>query len=79
VLSVEAYLSLWLRLRCSSIGFKRSVRYDVLGQEVKMISSEMETIRKKLGELEERIGKIDRLDKLEARVKALEDRLQRKQ
>lgn len=44
-----------------------------------MISSEMETIRKKLGELEEKIGKIDRLDKLEARVKALEERLQRKQ
>jgi len=45
---------------------------------VKTISSEMETVRRKLRELEERISKIDRLDKLEARVKALEERLQKK-
>jgi hypothetical protein len=45
---------------------------------VNAISSEMETIRRKLVELEERIRKIDRLDKLEARVRALEDRLQKK-
>jgi len=43
-----------------------------------IISSEMEMIRRKLRELEQRVGKIDKLDKLEARVKALEDRLQRK-
>lgn len=43
-----------------------------------MISSEMETIRRRLRELEERISKIDRLDKLEARVRALEEKLQRK-
>ena len=40
--------------------------------------SEIETIRKRLGELEERIRKIDRLDKLEARVKALEGKLKKK-
>ena len=40
--------------------------------------SEIETIRKRLGELEERIRKIDRLDKLEARVKALEEKLKKK-
>jgi len=39
----------------------------------------METIRKRLGELEERIMKIDRLDKLEARVKTLEEKLQKKE
>jgi len=38
----------------------------------------METIRKRLRELEERISKIDRLDRLEARVRALEEKLQRK-
>jgi prefoldin subunit 5 len=38
----------------------------------------METIRKRLSELEERIMKIDKLDKLEARVKTLEDKLQKK-
>lgn len=43
------------------------------------IPSEMETIRKRLSELEERIIKIDRLDKLEARVRTLEERLQKKQ
>jgi hypothetical protein len=57
---------------------KRSVSYIVLEMEVKDISSEIEMIRRKLGELEERIRKIDRLDKLEARVKALEDKLQKK-
>lgn len=35
-------------------------------------------VRKKLRELEERISKIDRLDKLEARVKVLEDKLTKK-
>jgi hypothetical protein len=38
----------------------------------------METIRKRLSELEERIMKIDKLDRLEARVKTLEDKLQKK-
>jgi hypothetical protein len=42
-----------------------------------VISSEMETIRRRLRELEERISKIDRLDKLEARVKALEEKLRK--
>ena len=46
--------------------------------EVRTISSEMETVRRKLRELEDKISKIDRLDKLEARVKALEERLQKK-
>ena len=46
---------------------------------MRTIPSEMDTIRKRLGELEERIRKIDRLDKLEARVRALEDKLQKKQ
>jgi tetrahydromethanopterin S-methyltransferase subunit G len=45
---------------------------------VRTIPSEMETIRKRLSELEERIMKIDRLDKLEARVKTLEEKLQKK-
>ena len=45
---------------------------------VRTIPSEMDTIRKRLGELEERISKIDRLEKLEARVKSLEERLQKK-
>jgi chaperonin cofactor prefoldin len=45
---------------------------------VRTIPSEMETIRKRLGELEERISKIDRLEKLETRVKALEEMLQKK-
>jgi BMFP domain-containing protein YqiC len=45
---------------------------------VRTIPSEMETIRKRLSELEQRIGKIDRLEKLETRVRALEDRLQKK-
>jgi prefoldin subunit 5 len=39
----------------------------------------MDTIRKRLGELEERIRKIDRLEKLEARVRSLEEKLQKKQ
>jgi prefoldin subunit 5 len=46
---------------------------------VRTISSEMDTIRKRLGELEERIRKIDKLDKLEARVRSLEEKLQKKQ
>jgi prefoldin subunit 5 len=46
---------------------------------VRSISSEMDTIRKRLGELEERIRKIDKLDKLEARVRSLEEKLQKKQ
>jgi hypothetical protein len=46
---------------------------------VRTIPSEIDTIRKKLGELEQRIGKIDRLDKLEARVRVLEEKLQKKQ
>ena len=44
-----------------------------------MIPSEMETIRKKLVELEGRVAKIDKLDKLEARVRVLEEKLQKKQ
>lgn len=51
--------------------------YDVSKTEVKPISSEMETVRRKLRELED-TAKIDRLDKLEARVKALEEKLQKK-
>jgi chromosome segregation ATPase len=54
------------------------VSYNVLKTEVGTISSEMETVRRKLRELEDRIAKIDRLDKLEARVKALEEKLQKK-
>ncbi len=46
---------------------------------MRTIPSEMDTIRKRLGELEERISKIDRLDKLEARVRSLEEKLQKKQ
>jgi len=46
---------------------------------VRTISSEMDTIRKRLAELEERIRKIDKLDKLEARVRSLEERLQKRQ
>jgi len=38
----------------------------------------MATIRRRLQELEKRMSRIDHLDKLEARVKALEDRLARK-
>jgi polyhydroxyalkanoate synthesis regulator phasin len=38
----------------------------------------MDMVRRKIGELEERIRKIDRLDKLEARVRALEEKLQKK-
>jgi hypothetical protein len=57
---------------------KKKNGYDASETGVKTISSEMETVRRKLRELEERISKIDRLDKLEARVKALEERLQKK-
>jgi hypothetical protein len=39
----------------------------------------METIRKRLRELEEMVSKVDRLDKLEARVRALEEKLRKKQ
>jgi hypothetical protein len=42
------------------------------------ISTEMDIVRRKLRELEEKISKIDRMDKLEARVKALEERLKKK-
>jgi Skp family chaperone for outer membrane proteins len=52
--------------------------YNDLETEVEPISSEMETVRRKLRELEDKIAKIDRLDKLEARVKALEEKLQKK-
>ncbi len=45
---------------------------------MRTIPSEMDTIRKRLGELEERISKIDKLDKLEARVRSLEEKLQKK-
>lgn len=61
-----------------SHNLKRTVSYNVLKTEVGTISSEMETVRRKLRELEDRIAKIDRLDKLEARVKALEEKLQKK-
>jgi hypothetical protein len=54
------------------------VSINVLENGGGTISSEMETVRRKLRELEDRIAKIDRLDKLEARVKALEERLQKK-
>jgi hypothetical protein len=45
---------------------------------VKTIPSETDAIRKRLGELDEKIRKIDKLDRLEARVRALEERLQKK-
>ena len=62
-----------------SRNFKRNIGCIVSIKVVRTISSEMETIRKRLGELEERIRKIDKLDKLEARVRSLEERLQKKQ
>jgi len=43
--------------------------------EANIISSELDAIRKRPRELEDKISKIDHLDKLEARVKALEDKL----
>lgn len=54
------------------------MRHNVAKTGVEKVSREMETVRRKLRELEEGISKIDRLDKLEARVKALEEKLQRK-
>jgi prefoldin subunit 5 len=62
-----------------SRNFKRNVCHIISVKVVRTISSEMDTIRKRLGELEERIRKIDKLDKLEARVRSLEERLQKKQ
>jgi len=62
-----------------SRNFKRNVSCIVSIKVVRTISSEMDTVRKRLGELEERIRKIDKLDKLEARVRSLEEKLQRKQ
>ena len=58
--------------------FKRNISYIISDKVVRTIPSEMDTIRKRLGELEERISKIDKLDKLEARVRSLEERLQKK-
>jgi len=57
---------------------KRDLSHIIPDKVVSTIPSEMETIRKRLSELEERIMKIDKLDKLEARVKTLEEKLQKK-
>jgi len=65
--------------KSQSRNFKRNVCCIISIKVVRTISSEMDTIRKRLGELEERIRKIDKLDKLEARVRSLEEKLQRKQ
>lgn len=67
-----------LRTSGHAILKKRGRSYDVHRMEVRTISSEIESVRRKLRELEDKISKIDRLDKLEARVKALEERLQKK-
>jgi len=66
-------------VKSQSRNFKRNISNIIPDKVVRTIPSEMDTIRKRLGELEERIRKIDRLDKLEARVRALEEKLQKKQ
>jgi len=66
-------------VKSQSRNFKRNISHIISDKVVKTIPGEMDTIRKRLGELEERIRKIDRLDKLEARVRSLEEKLQKKQ
>jgi hypothetical protein len=76
---LQSIVPKFVAVKSRSRNFKRNVSNIISNKVVRTISSEMDTIRKRLGELEERIRKIDKLDKLEARVRSLEEKLQRKQ
>jgi polyhydroxyalkanoate synthesis regulator phasin len=75
---LQSIVPRFVAAKSQSRNFKRNISHIISEKVVRTIPSEMDTIRKRLGELEERISKIDKLDKLEARVRSLEEKLQKK-
>jgi hypothetical protein len=75
---IESFVPRFVAAKSQLRNLKRNNSHIISDKVVKTIPSEMDTIRKRLGELEERISKIDKLDKLEARVRSLEEKLQKK-
>jgi len=75
---IESFVPRFVAANSQLRNLKRNNSHIISDKVVKTIPSEMDTIRKRLGELEERISKIDKLDKLEARVRSLEEKLQKK-